>query len=291
MLLGLLLVALAAASWGTTGTTLELIGASSTSVPLVVGAMRMLVAAPLLAAGARLAGDRLRPLRPAAPAAGLCMGAYQLCYFSAVPLAGVATTALLAICSAPILVTVLARILLGERLTPLRLIALGLGVLGAGLLVGGAPAEPGTRLPVGSSLAVGAGLAYSLYAVLTKGALASSPPLALAAVTFTVAAAALLPILTIQPAVAASTAGRGWPLLLYLGIVPTAGAYWLYTTGLRRLPAGVAAVAGLLEPLTATALGLALFHERLHAIGVLGAVLLLLAMTLLGAVSARRVTS
>lgn len=283
MLLGLLLVAVAAVSWGTTGTTLELVGATSAAVPLVVGAVRMVVAAPLLTAGARLTGASLRPAGRSALVAGVCMAVYQVCYFSAVPLAGVGATALLAICSAPVLVTVMARALLHEPLTPLRLAALTVGVLGAGLLVAGAPPGRGAGFVLGCTLALGAGLAYSMYAVATKGALASSGPVGLSALTFAVAAVALLPLLAVQPAATATTLARGWPLLLYLGAIPTAGAYWLYTAGLRRIPAGAAAIAGLLEPLTAALLGLVLFHERMGAFQALGAGLLLAAMCLLAA--------
>ena len=57
----------------------------------------------------------------------------------------------------------------------------------------------------------------------------------------------------------------GWPWLLYLGAVATAGAYAIYTVGLRHVPASIAGVTTLLEPLTATILGVALFGERLGA--------------------------
>lgn len=287
VLLSLLLVALAAITWGTTGSTLQLVGATSAAVPLVVGSVRMLVAAPLLLAGARLSGASLRPSGPAFLVAGCCMAAYQVCYFSAVPLAGVAATALLAICSAPILIAAIARAVLGESITPVRLAAMALGVAGAGLLVGGAAGGPGPNFVLGGSLALGAGLAYSLYAVATKRALTRSAPVGLSALTFATAAAVLLPVLIFQPAVTADTVARGWPLLIYLGAIPTAGAYWLYTTGLRRVPAGSAAIAGLLEPLTATVLGLLLFHEHLSVPQVIGAALLLIAMGVLGTAAVR----
>jgi len=288
VLLSLILVALAAVSWGTTGTTLQLVGATSTAVPLVVGAIRMLVAAPLLATGATVTGASMRPSSAAFLVAGLCMAGYQVCYFSAVPLAGVGATALLAICSAPILIAVMARVFLHEQLTRLRLAAMALGVSGAALLVGGGAGGSGPKFVLGGALALGAGLAYSLYAVATKGALRDSAPLGLAAITFGLAAVVLLPVLYLQPAVTASTVAKGWPLLLYLGVVPTAGAYFLYTTALRRIPAGSAAIAGLLEPLTATVLGLLLFHEHLSLLQASGAVLLLFAMAVLGAGTARQ---
>ncbi len=284
---GLLSVAAAAVTWGTTGSTLALIGVTTMAAPPVVGAVRMLVAAPLLAAGARLAGASLRPAGSGFVIAGLCMAGYQVCYFSAVPLAGVAATALLAICSAPLLVIVLARAILQEPLTRPRLAATAVGVLGAGLLTGSAALAGGARFLLGSVLALGAGLAYSFYVVVTKRALANAAPLGLSALTFALAAVLLLPALAVEPAATASVLARGWPLLLYLGAVPTAGAYWLYTAGLGRVPAVAAAVTGLLEPLTAALLGLALFHERFGPVRALGAALLLAAMGLLAVGTAR----
>jgi DME family drug/metabolite transporter len=286
MWLGLLSVAAAAVTWGTTGSVLELIGASSAVAP-VVGAVRMLVAAPLLVAGARLTGASLRPAGGGFAVAGLCMAGYQVCYFSAVPLAGVAATAVLAICSAPILVAVLARVVLQEPLTRLGVAATAVGVLGAGLLAGSAALEGGAGFLLGGALALGAGLAYSLYVVVTRSALAGAAPLGLSALTFALAAIVLLPVLAVEPAATAVILARGWPLLLYLGAVPTAGAYWLYTAGLARLPAAVAAVVGLLEPLTAALLGLALFQEPFGPLRALGAGLLLVAMGLLAVGTAR----
>src|SRR5437762_93122 len=154
------------------------------------------------------------------------------------------------------------------------------GVAGTGLLVAAPAAGMTAPRPLsGVILALGAGLAYALYVVLAKGAVARMAPLPLAALTFAVAAA-----LT-APALATPGAGRqlalGWPWLLYLGAVTTAGAYALYTAGLRHVPASAAGVASLLEPLTATLLGVILFGERLGVAGWAGAVLLLGALVLL----------
>ncbi|HSE92494.1 MAG TPA: EamA family transporter, partial [Methylomirabilota bacterium] len=69
--------------------------------------------------------------------------------------------------------------------------------------------------------------------------------------------------------------------LLYLGAVTTAGAYALYAAGLRMVPASVAGVVTLLEPLTATLLAVLVFGERLGLTGAIGAALLLSAIALL----------
>jgi DME family drug/metabolite transporter len=73
----------------------------------------------------------------------------------------------------------------------------------------------------------------------------------------------------------------GWPWLLYLGVIATAGAYALYTIGLRTTPASVAGIVTLLEPLTATLLGVLVFGERLGTAGTVGALLMFAALALL----------
>src|SRR4030095_6140628 len=68
---------------------------------------------------------------------GGAMAAYQLFYFWAVTLTGVAVAALLAFCSPPSLTALLAALVLGERLTALVRVSLALAVAGTALLVMG----------------------------------------------------------------------------------------------------------------------------------------------------------
>ncbi len=289
MAIGLLLIALAAVAWSTTGVALKLMAPASAVAPFIAGAAKLAVGAPLLAGAARVFEGPIRSRGGRGfLAAGVFMAAYQVCYFFAVPLAGVAATALLAICSAPIVVAVLARILLGERFTPVRMLALALGVCGAVLLVTGGDTRLGPHLTAGALLALGAGLSYSLYAVVTKGTLAGTPPLALSALTCAVGALALAPFLAVRPADTTAMLARNWPLLLYLGAVTAALPYSLYTSGLRRVPASTATVVGLLEPLIATVLGTVLFGERLGAVGAAGGSLLLMAVAMLALLPSAR---
>lgn len=302
MLLGLALISLAAISWGTTGATMTLLAREAGVSPLLVGWARLAVAAPCLLAGAALReavepgqqeSELRRLLDPGAWRArglgpllvtGLAMAGYQACYFWAVTLTGVAVAALLAICSAPIMIAVLAATFLGERLTPVVLACLGMAVTGTALLVVGPRGlgEISGHFGLGTLLALGAGLCYAVYAVAAKGLLARVQPLTVAAGTFTLGALFLSPALV--------SAGRAdllqraaLPLLLYLGIGPTAIAYALFSAGLRRIPATVAGIVTLLEPLTATALGVTVFGESLGAPGAAGAALLLGALVLLTA--------
>jgi drug/metabolite transporter, DME family len=282
---GLVLIALAAISWGTSGSVMTVLAERAAASPLLVGVARLWLAAILLLLAASVtarpfdipAADRWRCL-----AMGACMAAYQAAYFTAVTLGGIAVVALVAICSAPLLIAALAPWLLGERLGPRVLGALLLGVLGTALLVA-APSgalDASARFLGGVLLAFAAGLAYALYVLAAKATLRRSAPLPTTALTFTIGAVLLTPALfwTEGPLTQLTL---GWPWLLYLGGVATAGAYAIYTIGLRRVPASIAGVTTLLEPLTATILGVALFGERLGAVGSVGALLLVAALGLL----------
>jgi len=281
---GLVLIALAAISWGTSGSVMTVLAERAAASPLLVGVARLwiaaiflLVATAVTARGVVVAtGDRWRCL-----AMGACMAAYQAAYFTAVTLAGIAVVALVAICSAPLMIAALAPWLLGERLPPRVGGALLFGVLGTALLVA-APAgtlDLSGRFLAGVLLAFVAGLAYALYVLVAKATLRRSAPLPATALTFTIGALLLTPVLVWTSAPLTQLA-LGWPWLLYLGGVATAGAYAIYTLGLRLVPASVAGIVTLTEPLTATLLGVLLFGERLGVTGFLGAALLVSALAL-----------
>lgn len=285
MLRGVVLIALAAVSWGTTGSVTTVLVARSGVHPWVIGGARMWVAAALLLLAARWTGASLpfdRGRLAASLTLGACMAAFQVTYFTAVTMTGIAITALVAICSAPVMIAALAALVLRERITTRVTIALALGVAGTALLVADpsdvAPITP--RFALGAMLALGAALSYAVYVVVAKAALARVAPLPLAAVTFLVAAVLLtLPVAWTETPV--TQLARGWPWLVYLGAVTTAAAYALYTTGLRLVPSSVAGIVSLFEPLTATLLGSLLFGERLGSAGIAGATLLVAAVALI----------
>ncbi|MGH7644436.1 MAG: DMT family transporter [Gemmatimonadales bacterium] len=304
MLLGLVLVCLAALSWGTTGSVMTLLAREGTPSPLLVGWARMAGAAPclllataLVRPSVRARGDWRALDSAKAALLGAAMAAYQVCYFWAVPRTGVALTALLAICSAPLMITAGAALWLDERPSPAARVALLLAVAGtamvlasprpigaasSGIAAGGIAAGgiAAGGFAAGALAALGAGLSYAVYTVTAKGLLRRIPPLPLAALTFTLAAVLLTPVLVLERGAAAQLAA-GWPLLLYLGVIPTAAAYVIFGAGLRRVTATAAGIATLLEPLTAAALGVLVFGERWGGIGWAGAALLLAALWLL----------
>jgi DME family drug/metabolite transporter len=281
---------LAATLWGTVGVTTQALYDLTATSALSIGFFRLALATPALALGCfslmrwsmfRVAWRDLAMIA----LLGLMLALYQVCFFGAIALVGVAVATLVTLCSAPVLVALISTFLTGERPSRVVIIALALAVAGVGLIVG---LQPGARQqPVnllGVALALGSALGYALVAISGRAVAGRYHSLQINAIAFAAGALALLPaalltgfVVTYPPV--------GWALLLYLGFVPSALAYGLFLTGMRSTPATVASVLTLVEPLTATILAAVLFGEQLGAPGLLGGALLLGAILLLARAS------
>jgi DME family drug/metabolite transporter len=213
---------------------------------------------------------------------GASLAAYQVTLFSAIPRLGVTVAVIITICSAPVMVAILATMFLGERLTA-RVMAALLAALSGTMLLSGLTnpsVETGRADGVGVTLALAAALSYSLVALCSRALARRYHPLQPISLGFAAGVALLLPF-ALANGLVVSYSLPGWGILLYLGLLPTALAYWLYLQGLQRTSATSASIIALLEPLTATILAAVLFGERLAPAGWLGAALLLGAMGLL----------
>ncbi|HUZ25680.1 MAG TPA: EamA family transporter [Streptosporangiaceae bacterium] len=286
---GAIAILLGAAAWGSTGTAAHFApaGASAASI----GAARIVLGGAILLALA--AGREHRAAATAmlaAAAAGgsarvslalavIAVGGYQLCFFGAVRLTGVAVGTVLAIGSAPVFTGMISRLTGGPALTIRWLIATVAAVAGCGVLVTGGKAA-GVQLG-GVGLALLAGLCYAAYAVtaarLISGGISETTVMG---ALFGGAAILLAPVLAAtSPGWLLS--GRGLAVTAYLGLVTTVAAYLLYGRGLRTVPAPVAVTLGLAEPVVAALLGVVVLGERLTGPEVAGLVLVGLAIAIL----------
>jgi drug/metabolite transporter, DME family len=204
---------------------------------------------------------------------------YQLCFFSAVRLTGVAVGTVVAIGSGPVLAGLISRLTGGEPLTVRWMIATAGAVSGCALLIASGRAA-GVSLD-GVGLALAAGLCYAVYAVATgrliRGGTAER---AVMGGLLGGAAVLLLPVLVASSPGWLAT-GRGLTVALYLGLVATALGYLLVGRGFRVLPAPVVVTLGLAEPLVAALLGLLLLGERLTVTATVGLILVGLALAVL----------
>jgi DME family drug/metabolite transporter len=291
---GLLQIVLAAILWGTVGVATKYLFTISSANALSIGFFRLALATPVLLAtcwyllGARAfripAGDMRYMVL-----IGVAMAFYQVSYFAAIARVGVAIAVLITLCTAPVLVSLLSALLLRERLSRAVLAALVCALAGTVMLVWVGPATGAVaqQTLTGIVLALGSACGYSLIALFSRTLAGRYHPLQPITVGFAAGALILLPF-ALAAGLVVTYPPAGWALLVYMGLVPTALAYVLFLAGMRHTTATVATIATLIEPLTSTTLAWLLFGERLGPLGLLGALLLLGAIGLLYADSARR---
>ncbi len=277
---GMGLVAIAAISWGSIGVVVSLLFGSLTIAPLLVGAMRLVLAAPLLLVWHRLVSGRWGFAMPARHhlllvVGGLAFAGYQVAYFAAIPQIGVALAVMFNICSAPIVTAVITGIVLRERLSVVQWLALLGAVGGAALLVYGGQASVGGSLWWGIGCAVTAGVCYSLMAIVSRQVAPHHAPATPLAYMFSVAAVVLTGVLFLTQPVDLALSPLAWLGLGYLALIPTVISYVLYVRGLQQVTATTATTLTLFEPLTSTILAVLILGEHLSPSAWIGAGVLL----------------
>lgn len=264
--------------WGTGGITGTLLGRAAGASPLFVAALRLLAGGGLIIAF-RVVPRRCWPTGRAAwtrvAVTGLLAATFQAAYFSAVSLTSVSLATLITIGGAPVIVTGVEAVLAREPVSRSSLITTALALAGLGLLIGLPAAGYGpAAMLAGAGLAL---LASSGFATLT---LISSSPVpgldgeAVTGIGFAAGGLALLPVAAVLGGLDFRPGAAAIGLLAALGAGPTALAYTLYFRSLRTAPASTGALLSLLEPLTATLLGVVFLGNRLSPAGLAGAVLL-----------------
>lgn len=265
-------VAAAAATWGTIGLASRSLFAAGMT-PLEAATWRAVGGCVLLLLYGLLT-DR-RALRvawrdlPLFAAYGLVgVAGFMTVYYTAIALTTVATAAVL-LYTAPAWVAVLARLLFGESLARAKAVAVAAVVAGCALVAGGGgPLRPSG---LGVLAGLGAGLTYGLYSIFGKAALRRHAPLTTVTYALGLGGIALLLAAGGLPPVPAAAVVP----LAYTVVGPTAVAYLLYTSGLRRVEAGRASVVATVEPVVAAAGGALVLREPFGPAQWLGAALVL----------------
>ncbi|WP_277497530.1 MULTISPECIES: DMT family transporter [unclassified Nocardioides] len=285
---GLAQVCAAGVLWGTGGLAVHELHEREGMASGTVSAWRMGLAALVLVvvvlalrqgpAVAALA--RRHPVRTAL--LGAATAAYQGLYFAAVLTAGIGVATVVALGLAPPLVTVVECLRERRAPRPGELVALVAALAGLALVTyGGSDAAAGPSPLLGVGLAVAAAVGYAATTLVGRTVSQEAPPLALTTLATTVGALLLLPWAAVE-------AARGLPVattdpvsltwLVWLGVATMALAYGLLYAGLRTTSSGTATVATLLEPVSAALLAALVADERLGPVGVVGGVLILLAV-------------
>lgn len=283
---GLLLIAVAAALWGTTGIAAKFLFTGSNLPALTLAFLRLAIATPLFLVLWR----RLEPAKHHSPGTGswqwllllgLTQAGYQATYLWAVDLAGAGFATLVALCLAPVFVALVAVPLLGERFNGLILVGLAGALAGTALLVldgSGIESDP-QRLP-GVGIAMAAAVLYGGFTLISRHSAAGQGPYQTACVCFGTGALMLLPTVLWQGGLAGLTdlSPIHLGLILYIALVPTGLGYICFFKGMRNTPATTSSIVVTLEPLFAALLAWLVLDERLGAWGLAGATVLVLAV-------------
>ena len=206
---------------------------------------------------------------------------FTLCYFQAMTVMSLSTAAVL-LYTAPCFVMIMSAVLFKERITVRKLLALGLSFAGCALVSGIAGAD--TRLSLtGLLYGLGSGFGYALYSIFGKLAFRrgyKSSTVNFYSCLFAAIGAGVLGGFSAPTALAFSS-GSSFLFVLATAVVTCYLPYMLYTYGLSGIEAGKASVMASVEPVVATILGIAVYHESLSLYGALGILAVLSAIVIL----------
>lgn len=188
----------------------------------------------------------------------------------------------------PLATAVLARLLGVERLTWLVGSAFFLGFVGVVLIVlqQGLSIGHDLSFALGSACLIGNAIAFAVYSNLSKRWMRTISPLVITGGTMVSGALGLL-VLSLVTTSASQWSqvtrldGGQWLALLFLVLVCSIGAYFVYNAALTRIPASRAAVFSYFEPVVAVVLGALLLNERLSEQAIFGAAVIACSVILL----------
>lgn len=282
---GALLIVLAGIFWGSMGLfvrKLNTFGFSSFQIAFIRLSISALVFVLILLLADRRGFCIARRDLPLFLGLGICsVMSFTVCYFKAIELMPLSVAAIL-LYTSPIWVMLMSALFFKEKLTPLKLVSLVLAVGGCVLVsgIGGG----GDLSLTGIVLGLCSGVCYALYSILGTIALRRYRPLTVTTYTFLFASLGCLFFCSPGELLRTVSAAPPVSMLLLLpatAVITAVIPYLSYTKGLQSTEAGRAAILATVEPVMASVLGLAVYHEKLSVSSALGIVLVLSAIVLL----------
>lgn len=205
---------------------------------------------------------------------------FNYCYFEAIEvIGGVAVPALL-LYMAPIFVMIMSFFFFHEKFNKQKILALFITIIGLCFITGAFSQEvilSGKAILLG----LGAGFGYALYSIFSKMIIDKYEAITIITYTFIVASIGSIPLSGVI-----NHLDNLWQLKAVIAIVGlvifcTVMPFLLYTTGLKKIEAGKAAILATIEPIVSAIVGLIFFQEAFDLAKILGMVCILLAIIIL----------
>ena len=204
----------------------------------------------------------------------------QLTFTYAVDYTAAANVALI-LAAAPAFAAVFAVMLGHERVRPAHWLALGVSLVGVGLVVVGGSDLAGFSLR-GDLLAVGAALTWAAYTVMLRPLLGRYSAIRISALVILVGAVIMAPVTVVQVANQDFDSLRrlDWAAWLYSTIGPLLVTNWLYFRALHRVGAARATLYMYLQPFLGALFAAILLGEQITALQVAGGAVIVLGVSL-----------
>jgi drug/metabolite transporter (DMT)-like permease len=275
-LIGILLIAISAASFGTLGIFGRYVYGDGmdifTALFIRFGVSAIFMITVLIARKERFPRGRILAQLIGMGALGYVGQSFL--YLSSIKYASVGLIALL-LYLYPMFVFILSTIFLREKVTAVKIIALVLSLVGAALTV-----DPKGGQLLGVVMIIAAALVYSVYIVVGANVMKHVTAFQSSAVVF-MSAGAVYGMLTFGNGVNLPQSNTGWLAMLGMIVFSTIIAITTFLAGLEIVGPTNAAMLSTLEPVVTVLLAAWLFGERLTPITLLGGGLILAAVIIL----------
>ena len=185
--------------------------------------------------------------------------------------------------ASPAFMIIFAKTMLGEQLNLRKIASVCLATCGVLIVVGWEGGGSGSRVLLGNIALLGAAVTWALMSVLARRASTTHTPLVITTYAIFWACLFSTPAMVLEWQFVPVT-GLDRPLLwlavLYLGVVATAGAFFLWNKGLQLVEASVGSVFFFLQPVVGAILGWLILGEHLGASFFVGGTVILAAVLL-----------
>ena len=175
--------------------------------------------------------------------------------------------AVLLILSAPIFITVFAAIFLKERISPIQIVGLGLGVCGAVILISmGKNSGTGDNVILGDTLILINALSYTIYFIMVKPLMLKYNPIQVTRMIFTIGFFGVLPF-GWNEFTAINWTDFGWMEYGCLGLIVLGGTFLAYLFnlyGIKILGASITGAYIYLQPIFAAIIAMIFLNESLE---------------------------
>ena len=202
---------------------------------------------------------------------------FNICYFISIQESTLSVACTL-LYTGPCFVMIISCILFHEKFTVKKGISLCIAIFGCAFVTGLIGSSEGIHItPYAFAVGIGSGFGYGLYSIFGRIALKKYNWLTVITYTFSFASPSLLPVSRFaEIAETVSLNPSALICILFLGLLSTLTPFLLYTKGLEHMETGKASMFTFVEPMFATIISIAVFHESFtpgHAIGMTAIIL------------------